>query len=334
MPEESKSIWKPLVDSYGRRHDYLRVSLTDRCNFRCQYCMPSDGIEWQDKAEILSFEEIEKLVRIFVRLGVRKVRLTGGEPTVRKGIVELVQSLGQIEGIERLLMTTNGTSLKKIVIPLKQAGLNGINISLDSLQRDRFQRITRRDAFDNVMVGIEASVVAGISTKINVVVMPGMNDDELIDFVEFVRNRPIQVRFIEFMPFGGNLWKPERVMGYADMKEILTRKFVLNRLPGEISDVAKEFWIEGFQGTVGFVTSVTDSFCEGCNRIRMSADGRLKTCLFLPNQTSLRDMVRSNASDEDIANAIRADLSTKWAGHPPMNNWKQLDQLSMVQIGG
>ncbi|MEI8280883.1 MAG: GTP 3',8-cyclase MoaA [Armatimonadota bacterium] len=334
MPEESKSIWKPLVDSYGRRHDYLRVSLTDRCNFRCQYCMPSDGIEWQDKAEILSFEEIEKLVRIFVRLGVRKVRLTGGEPTVRKGIVELVQSLGQIEGIERLLMTTNGTSLKKIVIPLKQAGLNGINISLDSLQRDRFQRITRRDAFDNVMVGIEASVVAGISTKINVVVMPGMNDDELIDFVEFVRNRPIQVRFIEFMPFGGNLWKPERVIGYAAMKEVLESQFVLNRLPGEISDVAKEFWIEGFQGTVGFVTSVTDSFCEGCNRIRMSADGRLKTCLFLPNQTSLRDMVRSNASDEDIANAIRADLSTKWAGHPPMNNWKQLDQLSMVQIGG
>ncbi len=296
--------------------------------------MPSSGITWQDRTEILSFEEIEKLVRIFIRLGVRKVRLTGGEPTVRKGFVNLVRILGKIEGLERLLMTTNGTSLQGMAIPLKDAGLNGVNISLDSLQPDRFEAITRRDAFTKVMAGIEASISAGISTKINVVVMPGMNDDELIDFVEFVRDRPIQIRFIEFMPFGGNLWKPERVMGYSSMKQILESRFVLNRLPGEKSDVAKEFWIEGFEGTVGFVTSVTDSFCEGCNRVRLSADGRLKTCLFLPNQSSLRDMVRMNAADDEIIKAIRADLSTKWGGHPPMNNWKQLDQLSMVQIGG
>lgn len=296
--------------------------------------MPAEGVDVKERAELLTFEEIETLVKIFVRLGVRKLRLTGGEPTVRKGFVELVQSLGRLEGLERLLMTTNGTALQNTARQLKEAGLNGINISLDSLQADKFERITRRDAFDKVMLGIEAAIEADIPTKINVVVMPGLNDDEILDFVEFTRLKPVQVRFIEFMPFVGNLWKPDRVMSFAAMRAFIEERFLLNRLPGEKSDVAKEFWIEGFCGTVGFVTSVTDSFCEGCNRIRMSADGRLKTCLFLPNQTSLRDMVRSNASDGDIVAAIRADLSTKWAGHPPMDNWKQLDQLSMVQIGG
>lgn len=296
--------------------------------------MPAEGVEWKDRAEILSLEEIGRLVAIFVRLGVRKVRLTGGEPTVRRGFMELLFALHEAHPSIKLLLTTNGSSLRQIAEPLRDAGLSGINVSLDSLRRDRFAEITRRDSLPQVLEGIEAAIAAGIPTKINVVVMPGMNDDELVDFVEFTRDRAVQVRFIEFMPFAGNLWKPERVLGYAEMRSALDAQFEFEPVAGQPSDVAKEFSIPGFRGTVGFVTSVTESFCDGCNRIRLTADGHVKTCLFLPQRTSLRDRMRAGATDLEIANAIRADLSTKWAGHPPMDNWKQLDQLSMVQIGG
>ncbi len=334
MHIHSESDWDELVDSHGRPHNYLRVSLTDRCNFRCQYCMPAEGVEWKDRAEILSLEEIERLVGIFVRMGVTKVRLTGGEPTVRRGFMELLGSLRRANPTIKLLLTTNGSSLERIAQALKDAGLSGINVSIDSLRRDRFAEITRRDALPQVLAGIDATIRAGIPTKVNVVVMPGMNDDELIDFVKFTQTRPVQVRFIEFMPFAGNLWKASRVFGYAEMRAVLDAHFKLEPIRGHCSDVAKEFSIAGFQGTVGFVTSVTESFCDGCNRIRLTADGHVKTCLFLPQRTSLRDRLRAGASDVEIADAVRADLKTKWAGHPPMDNWKQLDQLSMVQIGG
>ena len=314
--------WRPLIDSHGRRHDYLRISLTDRCNFRCLYCMPAEGVEWRDRAEILSLEEIERLAKVFVRLGVRKIRLTGGEPTVRRGFMDLLLALHKAHPSIKSFLTTNGSSLREFAEPLREAGLSGINISLDSLRRDRFAEITRRDVLPQVVEGIKSTIAAGISTKINVVVMPGVNDDELGDFVEFVRDRDAQVRFIEFMPFAGNLWKPERVFGYADMRRVLDADFNLQPIIGHPSDVAKEFSISGFKGTIGFVTSVTDSFCSGCNRIRLTADGHVKTCLFLPQRTSLRDLMRAGASDSEIATAIRADLDTKWAGHPPMDNWK------------
>ncbi|MCE9557600.1 MAG: hypothetical protein K8R88_01485 [Armatimonadetes bacterium] len=184
------------------------------------------------------------------------------------------------------------------------------------------------------MAGICAAIEVGLPAKINVVVMPGLNEDELVDFVAFTRENPVQVRFIEFMPFSGNLWKPDRVFGYREMREVIDSRFELRALPGETSDVAKEFSIDGHAGTVGFITSMTDSFCSGCNRIRLTAEGKLKTCLFLPNRSSLRDMMRSGATDEEIASAIRADLMTKWKEHPPMSEWKHLDNLSMVQIGG
>lgn len=296
--------------------------------------MPAEGVEWKDRSEILSLEEIERLVAVFVQLGVRKVRLTGGEPTVRRGFLDLVAALNRANPSVSLLLTTNGSSLRQIADNLKLAGLGGINVSLDSLRRDRFAEITRRDALPQVLEGIEAVIAAGIPTKINVVVMPGFNDDELSDFVEFVRNRNAQVRFIEFMPFAGNLWNPKRVFGYAQMRNVLDADYKLEPLPGLKSDVAKEFRISGYAGTVGFVTSVTESFCDGCNRIRLTADGHVKTCLFLPPRTSLRDLMRTGATDLELASAIRADLATKWAGHPPMDNWKQLDQLCMVQIGG
>jgi len=328
-------VWAPLMDAHGRRHNYLRVSLTDRCNFRCLYCMPAEGVEWKPREEILTLEEIERLVRVFARMGIDKVRLTGGEPTVRKGFLGLVENVCAIEGIEKVAITTNATRLEEIAPGLKRAGLTGINISLDSLQRARFAEITRRDAFDEVMAGIEAAIAAEIeSIKLNVVVLPGTNDDELVDFVEFVRDRPIQVRFIEFMPFLGNNWKVERVIGYREMRERIEAKHEMVPMPGEPTDVAKEFRIEGFTGTVGFVASVTESFCGGCNRIRLTADGKFKTCLFLPARSSLRDMMRNGEADEALAATIRADLQTKWAGHPPMTQWSQLDNRSMVEIGG
>lgn len=333
-PTES-SVWAPLMDAHGRRHTYLRVSLTDRCNFRCLYCMPAEGVEWKPRDEILTLEEIERLVRVFARLGVDKVRLTGGEPTVRKGFLGLLEKVCAVEGIEKVALTTNATRLAETAQSMKAAGLSGINISLDSLKRDKFHEITRRDALDEVLAGIESAILAEIeSIKLNVVVLPGTNDDELVDFVEFVRDRPIQVRFIEFMPFLGNNWKVERVIGYREMLEKIGTRHNLIPMPGEPTDVAKDFRIESFTGTVGFVTSVTESFCGGCNRIRLTADGKFKTCLFLPARSSLRDMMRGGAADEDLAQTIRADLQTKWAGHPPMTQWSQLDNRSMVEIGG
>lgn len=331
---QSQTSWEPLVDRFGRRHDYLRVSLTDRCNFRCIYCMPEDGVEWLPRAEILSFEEILRLVRVFARLGVRKVRLTGGEPTVRRGFSELIGQIATVEGIERVLITTNGLLLAKEAAHWKSLGLHGVNVSLDTLKEERFAEITRRKGLDDVLRGIEAAITAGLHTKVNVVVLPGVNDDEIVDFVEFIRTRPAQVRFIEFMPFLGNQWNPDRVFGYREMRAKIDAQFRLRAVVGETSDVAKEFEIEDSPGSVGFVTSMTDSFCDGCNRIRLTADGRFKTCLFLPPKSSLRDLMRSGVDDEAIAAAIRADLMTKWAGHPPMSQWSQLDQLSMVQIGG
>lgn len=327
----SAGTWDVLTDSFGRRHDYLRVSLTDRCDFRCLYCMPEEGVAWKQKDEILSFEEIERLVGIFARLGCRKVRLTGGEPTVRRGYLDLVARLAST-GLS-VHLTTNGARLKEDAKTLAEH-LAGINVSIDSLRRERFEKITRRDKLDDVLAGIEACLTNDLPIKVNVVVMPGMNDDELLDFVEFVRERPMQVRFIEFMPFLGNLWKADRVVSFADMKEQIAVRYQLIPLPTEASAVAKEFAIEGFRGTIGFVTSMTDSFCGGCNRLRLTADGSLKTCLFLPPRASLRDMMRAGASDEELATVIRADLMTKWAGHPPMNRWKQHDHLTMVQIGG
>ena len=333
-PTES-NVWAPLMDAHGRLHTYLRVSLTDRCNFRCLYCMPAEGVEWKPRAEILSLEEIERLVRVFARMGIDKVRLTGGEPTVRKGFLGLLKGICAVEGITKVALTTNATRLAETAPLLKAAGLTGINISLDSLKREKFSEITRRDALEEVLAGIDAAVRAEIdSIKLNVVVLPGTNDDELVDFVEFVRDRPIQVRFIEFMPFLGNNWKVERVIGYREMRERIETKHKLIPMPGEPTDVARDFRIEGFLGTVGFVTSVTESFCGGCNRIRLTADGKFKTCLFLPARSSLRDMMRSGASDEELATTIRADLQTKWAGHPPMTQWAQLDNRSMVEIGG
>ena len=326
--------WEPLADSFGRRHNYLRLSITDRCNFRCQYCMPQEKMHWMPKDELLTFEEIERLVWIFSRLGIDKVRVTGGEPTIRKNYDELLHRILAIPRIDSVHLTTNGHRLEKDAERLTAAGLSSVNVSLDTLRPERFFDITQRDEFSNVMAGIQAAIKCGLSTKVNVVLLPGVNDDEVLDFVEFVRERPITVRFIEFMPFLATSWSPSRVVASKEIRKLIAEKYTLTALPSEINDVATEYEIKGCDGRIGFVSSVTESFCEGCNRIRLTADGQIKNCLFLPPERSLRDQLRSGKTDDEIAMSIRQSLQTKWSGHPEMNRWRQLDSLAMVQIGG
>jgi len=296
--------------------------------------MPEHGVAWKPRDEILTFEEIEHLVRFFVRHGVRKVRLTGGEPTVRHGYLDLVARLAGIPGLESLALTTNGSLLARDASELKQRGLATLNVSLDTLRDDRFEQITRRPGLSNVLRGIAAALDAGLATKVNVVPLPGINDDEILDFVEWARTTPLTIRFIEFMPFLENNWKPERVITSVEIRRRVAEKYDLLPVSAEPADVAREYTIDGFAGRLGFISSVSESFCAGCSRLRLTADGALKSCLFLPPAVSLRDLVRQDANDADLLAATRACLDGKWKEHPPMNNWRQRDNLTMVQIGG
>ena len=325
-----------LVDSFGRRHDYLRVSLTDRCNLRCTYCMPAEGVPLSPRADILTFSEIERLVRVMAGMGVNKVRLTGGEPLVRRGVAELVALLDAVPGIESVAMTTNGVRLKKEAAALRDAGLTTLNISLDTLRPARFAKLTRRNDFEKVIEGIDAAFEQGFPTiKLNTVVMRGVNCDELEDFVEFVRHRPIEVRFIEYMPFEGNGWSRADMVTYDDMMARLTRTYNLTPAPGQDpSAPARTFTIEGFQGKIGIIASMTQSFCAQCTRIRLTADGALKTCLFHNPEWNLRDMLRAGADDEVLQDAIRRAVHDKPEGHAALGVLEKQPNRSMVRIGG
>lgn len=297
--------------------------------------MPEKGVIWKGRDQVLTLEEILRLTSVFVRLGIDKVRLTGGEPTVRKGLTGLISKLRSIDGLKTLLMTTNGSTLPDKALEYREAGLDGLNVSIDSLNHDKFQKITRGAKLDKIVGGLEQALMSGYRTiKVNVVVMPGVNDDELCDFVEFGRRLGVHVRFIEFMPFMGNEWTTDGVFSYRQMLDNVGKKFSLTPISVDKSAVAKEFWVDGGPSTIGFVTSVTDDFCEGCNRVRLTADGKLKTCLFLKAGTSLMDMCRQGAPDDDLAIAIHSGLSTKWVGHPDMQRWASFDDRAMVQIGG
>ena len=329
------ALGSPLTDRFGRVHSYLRVSVTDRCNFRCVYCMPPQGIEWRPREEILTFEEIARVARVFVRLGVDKVRLTGGEPTVRHGIESLISALAGIPGLRTLAMTTNGFRLREHARTYREAGLKGLNISLDSLRRDRFRQITRRDVLDDVLAGLDAALAAGYQkVKLNTVVMAGVNEDELLDFVELARYRPLHVRFIEFMPFHNNGWSEGGVFPLARMREIIGTRYSLEPVPARPDAVAREWRIPGFEGTIGFIASMTESFCSGCNRIRLTADGQVKSCLFSPAESNLRNVLRAGASDEELEARIRKALWLKPKEHPPMEVLAAQENRSMVEIGG
>jgi GTP 3',8-cyclase len=324
-----------LRDSFGRRHNYLRISVTDRCNFRCVYCMPAHGLVWREREEILTFEEIERLARIFARRGVDKIRLTGGEPTARKGLEGLIERLARIEGVRSLLMTTNGSTLARRAQIYRDAGITGLNVSLDTLREDRFREITRRAGLGQVRDGIEAALAAGFDTvKVNVVVMKGVNDDELLDFVELARERPLNVRFIEFMPFRDNGWGRGGLVPYREMRARIEERHRMEPIQTGPSAVGKDWRVEGFVGTLGFVTSMTESFCGGCNRIRLTADGQIKNCLFSAEEQNLRDLMRAGADDAQIERRIEEALARKWKEHPPMDELLKLGNRSMIEIGG
>ncbi len=324
-----------LIDRYGRIHTYLRISVTDRCNLRCTYCMPKEGIEWKQKEDILTFEEIIRLAKIFTELGIKKIRITGGEPTVRKDLENLIEGLARLSGLETLAMTSNGILLKDKVSIYKRAGLKVLNISLDTLKEKRFREVTFRDNFNDVIEGLNASLHAGFNPlKVNVVVMKNFNDDEILDFVDFVKDKPINIRFIEYMPFTDNGWGVSKLVSYFDIREKIQSKYDLIPVLNQSNNVAKDFLIPGFLGSVSFITSMSDSFCGTCNRVRITADGLLKSCLFYQPELSLRDMLRSGVNDEIIKETILGVIYEKKEGHPHMQDLKQHENQPMIQIGG
>jgi cyclic pyranopterin phosphate synthase len=329
------SVPNRLVDRHGRSHSYLRISVTDRCNLRCAYCMPPQGIDWTPRADVLTDDEIVRLAGVFVGLGVTKIRLTGGEPLTRRGIEGIAERLSALPGMRTLAMTTNGISLDRRAQGLRSAGVNALTISLDTLKRDRFTQIAKRDQFQSVMDGISASIEAGFAPlKINTVVMRGVNDDEILDFVAWAQDRPINVRFIEYMPFPDNHWSTGGLMPWAEMRALIETRHTLVPLAGDASAVGKDFRLKGHPGTVSFVTSMTESFCGGCNRLRLTCDGNIKSCLFHPAERSLRDAMRDGADDMEIERLILAAVDAKPAAHPPMEELLTVKNRAMIEIGG
>ena len=330
----------PLVDPFGRLIEDLRISITDRCNFRCTYCMPEEGMQWLPRSEVMSFEEIERLARIFVgRYGVRGIRLTGGEPTVRAHLPVLVEKLAAIEGPAGpvdLAMTTNGATLRGLAPTLRAAGLNRVNISLDSLDRAKFERMTRRDELDRVLDGIEAAKEAGFSpVKINAVIERGVNDDEIVALAEFGRNRDVEVRFIEFMPLDADgHWINDKVVGQDEIVAVIDAVHPLEQLPARGAAPADRFRYRDGGGTIGVIPTVTKPFCGDCDRVRLTAEGQFRTCLFATREFDLMAAMRAGETDDQLASRIEAAVATKWAGHRINQVTFVRPGKSMSQIGG
>jgi cyclic pyranopterin phosphate synthase len=324
-----------LVDRYGREHTYLRISVTDRCNLRCVYCMPSGAITWKRREQLLSYEEIVRVASVLVDMGISKIRITGGEPLVRRDLEKLVFNLSQLPGLRTLAMTTNAVLLKDKATVLKEAGLKALNISLDSLKRDKFQEITKRDDWDEVMSGIRAALDAEFeSLKLNCVVMANYNDDEILDFVDYIKDKPMNIRFIEYMPFPDNNWHKGKMFPYQEMKRLIEEHYRLIPIEQEPGAVARDFAIEGQTGTVSFITSMSDSFCSTCNRLRLTADGSIKSCLFYEPERNLRDLMRDGITDDELRNLIYDAVLQKPEAHPPMEELVGMANRTMVEIGG
>lgn len=323
-------------DVYGRKINYLRISVTDRCNLRCIYCMPEEGIKLFPHNEILSYEEIIRVVEASKIIGIDTVRVTGGEPLIRRNLPYLIEKINEIEGIKDLAITTNGILLEKLLPELVKSGLKRVNISLDTLKKERFFNITRHDGLNNVLSGIDKCLELGLSpVKINMVVIKGLNDDEIIDFVKLTETKPFIVRFIEYMPWGViEKWDEKKVMKAYEIKEIIEKHFgklipstILSKGPSE------NFYINGFKGQIGFINPVSDHFCGKCNRIRLTADGKLRLCLFSQKEIDIKTKLREQASKEELAKFLLEALNNKpekidISGH--IKNHKR----EMSQIGG
>ncbi|HYL36856.1 MAG TPA: GTP 3',8-cyclase MoaA [Bryobacteraceae bacterium] len=309
----------PLVDTFDRIHDNLRISVTDRCNIRCFYCMPEDNVNYVAREEILSFEEIERFVRVALSLGVTKLRITGGEPLVRKDLPVLIRKLSELEGVKDLALTTNGVLLARQAEALYEAGLRRLNVHLDTLDRDRFQRITRRDDLQKVLDGLDVAQRLGFGPiKINAVAVKNLVEPDIVPLVRFGRERGFEVRFIEFMPLDAQgLWSRSNVLSAGEIIETLSREIApLVEIPDRDPRApATEYRFADGIGSVGFIASVTRPFCLNCNRIRLTSDGKLRYCLFALEETDVKSLLRGGAPDEDIAATIRAVVHKKWIGH-------------------
>src|SRR3954451_15124418 len=326
-----------LEDAHGRLLGDLRVSVTDRCNFRCQYCMPAEGMPWIERAEILSFEEIERLVRLLVGMGTEDVRLTGGEPLGRRELPALVARLAAVEGIRALSLTTNGYLLAAQAEALVAAGIGRVNVSIDSLARGRFFEITRRDALAQVLEGLEA--IAAFPEvrpiKVNAVPMPGFGAEEVSRFCELARSRRFQVRFIEFMPLDGDRsWRPADVLSGAEVRAMVEAQPPLRELPREPHSTARVYAFADGKGEIGFVNPVTEPFCADCNRIRLTADGKLRTCLFSEHETDLRGPLREGASDAELERIVRDAVWRKELKHRINEPGFRPPARTMSAIGG
>ncbi len=318
-----------LIDKFQRVHNYLRVSLTDACNFRCQYCVASFGESHHPSPHLMSAEEIEGIVGIFAEMGIERVRFTGGEPLVRRDALDIFQRIGRLP--LKLSLTTNGFNLEKFLSCFKEIGLRSINVSLDTLHPEKFLQITRIDGFNRVKNNIDTLLKMNFHVKLNVVVMNGFNNSELCDFVAWTQNVPIQIRFIEFMPFKGNAWEKEKVFSLKQMLEEIGTKFEFEKLHDHPNDTDKKYQVKGFMGSFGVISSVTEPFCSGCNRLRITADGKMKNCLFSQSET---DLITAYRKGEDIRPLIKQTVEAKFAGFGGQELNSQMNNRSMISIGG
>ena len=328
-----------MYDSHGREHNYLRISITEHCNLRCTYCMPAEGIALTPKSNLMTADEIVTIAQTFVHLGVTKIRLTGGEPLVRKDAATIIQRLGKL-GVE-LTLTTNGILVHDFIDTFKEAGIKALNVSIDSLQKEKYTTITRRNYFEKLWENLDLLCQNDFQVKLNVVVIKGFNDNEIIDFIELTKDRSIQIRFIEFMPFDGNQWNKEKLVSYAEILSQVSSFYtdeVVERISDKPNDTAKNHKIQSYKGSFSVISSVTNPFCSSCNRIRLTADGKLKNCLFSNSETSLLETLRAGESIEPL---IFKNIRLKKAMRGGMDddtkfqNPKLFSQnRSMIKIGG
>jgi GTP 3',8-cyclase len=330
-------VTKPLVDGHGRPIGDVRISVTDRCNFRCQYCMPAEGLPWLERSALLSYEEIERLVRLLAAMGVRDVRLTGGEPLVRKELWRLVEQLSAIEDVEDLSLTTNGYLLARQVDDLVRAGLRRVNVSLDSLSRDRFYQLTRRDSMAQVLEGLEAAQQHPElrPIKVNVVALKDFTEDEVLRFAEFARQHPYEVRFIEFMPLDADRsWTRDKVLPNAEIVSMIDAVYPLEAVGRERHGTARRYRFADGNGEMGFISPVSEPFCGDCNRIRLTAEGQLRTCLFSMNETDLCSPLRDGATDAELEELVRDAVWRKELKHHVNDPGFVQPARSMSRIGG
>ncbi|MBL7700388.1 MAG: GTP 3',8-cyclase MoaA [Chitinophagaceae bacterium] len=325
-----------IVDSHNRIHNYLRISLTDNCNLRCFYCMPEEDYLFTPASQLMQTDEIRKLSEVFVEEGVNKIRLTGGEPLVRKDAGKIIRSLAELP--VNLTITTNGTRLHEFVELFKEVNINSVNISLDTLHEEKFKLITRRDQFTNVMNNIRLMLDNGLSVKINVVVMKGLNDNEINDFIEWTRDVPVHIKFIEFMPFEGNRWTSNKVFTLQEILDVIAGKYLFIRLQNDAHDTSKKFYVPGHKGTFAVISTMSENFCGDCNRIRLTADGKMKNCLFSKNETDLLSALRAG---QDVRGLIHQNIKrkAKELGGQFSNDFEHIDvseinNRSMITIGG